>query len=114
MKQRLIYLITEILRVVFNTIYRKPRYTIGLFFHKRLWKQASYYPEKKQKSSIRIIFEQIAQIWKFGSPNEFYFLYGLDVKYGEEYRSYLHYMPFMRRRDELNQKTLHTPPAALP
>lgn len=107
MKQKVVNIITEILATLLGIFYRKPKHTITLLFNTHLWKQNSYYPEKRQKSSIRIVFDQIVQIWRYGAPNEFYFLYGLDVKHDDDYKSYIHYAPFMKRRDELNLKSTH-------
>lgn len=107
MKQKVVNIVAEILRIIFVTLYRKPRYTIGLLLNRQLWDQRSYYPEKRRKNRIRIFSDQLFQIWRYGAPNEFYFLYGLDVKYGDEYNSYIHYTPFMQRRDELNLQSIH-------
>lgn len=107
MKQKVVNIVAEILKIVFVTLYRKPRYTISLLLNRQLWDQRSYYPEKRRKSRIRIFIDQLFQIWKYGAPNEFYFLYGLDVKCGDEYNSYIHYTPFMQRRDELNLQSIH-------
>lgn len=108
MKQRVLNIFTEIIRCLYITLYRKPKNTIGLFFNKPLWCNQSYYPEKVQKKPTRILLDQLCQVWKYGTANDYYFLYGLDVKYGDEYRSYLHYTPFMRRRDKLNQQSQHS------
>lgn len=107
MKKRVINFIVGVLQFFINTFYRKPKYSVGLLFHSELYKHPSYYPERKQKSCLKIYFEQLIQIWKYGTPNEFYFMYGLDVKSKEEMHTYMHYIPFMERRDKLNLDSLH-------
>lgn len=107
MKQKIVRIITDILEILFSIFYRRPKYTITLPFNQHLWIQDSYYPEHKRKSRVRIIFDLLSQIWKYGAPNEYYFLYGLDVKYGSDYRSYIHYTPFMKQRDKLNLSSDH-------
>lgn len=107
MKNRLIIFIVDILRFFINIFYRKPKCSLGLLFHPELYKNSSYYPERKQKSYLQIYFEQLIQIWKYGTPNEFYFMYGLDVKQKKEMHTYMHYVPFMKRRDKLNLNSLH-------
>lgn len=64
----------------------------------------SYYPEIKRKNVILILFDQIRNLIKYGKPERYYFLYGLDTKYGHEYDSYVSYPIFMKRRDFLNYK----------
>lgn len=62
----------------------------------------SYYPELKPKSKLRIYFDQILQVYKFGYPNEYYFSYGFDVKSSKQMDEYFHYGPFMQLRDKYN------------
>lgn len=38
----------------------------------------SYYPEQPRKSRLEIFFDQLSIIWKYGSPEPFYFTYGFD------------------------------------
>lgn len=60
----------------------------------------------------RIWAEQLIETLRYGSPNEFYFPYGFDVKGRGEMRAYLHYDPFMAMRDGLNV-TRHSATAVL-
>ncbi len=64
----------------------------------------SYYPEKERKNIMLILVDQIRHLLKYGKPERFYFLYGLDTRYGQEYDSYVSYPIFMKRRDFLNYK----------
>ncbi len=43
-------------------------------------KNLTYYPERSQKSGLRILFDQINHILKYGFTNDEYYYYGLDVK----------------------------------
>lgn len=47
------------------------------FFDK---KKLTYYPERPQKSTLRILCDQILHIFKYGFTNDEYYYYGLDVK----------------------------------
>ncbi len=71
-------------------------------FFKNL-KQKTYYPELKQKSLLRIMFDHIKHYLKYGHFDfNNYFLCGLDIR---DYRSasdFLDYKTFMKRRDWLN------------
>lgn len=107
MKRRLFSFIELLLDLVVMTLYTKPKCIYGLFFNKEYWKHASYFPEKIGKPHYRIFFEQVKYIIKDGAPNEYYFMYGLDVKEDKEANEYVNYAPFMKRRDELNLKSIH-------
>lgn len=85
---------------------RKPIYILGLITKPELYKSATYYPEQTRvKSIIRVYFEQIMQIIRYGHPEHFYFMYGLDRKYGKDFDSYVNYGPFMKRRNYLNYES---------
>lgn len=88
-------------RLVLN-LYTKPRYILGLHKHKELYSAKSYYPERKSKASWKNYLLQIEQIIRYGAPNEFYFMYGFDVKNRLEREKYMNYQPFMVRRNFLN------------
>lgn len=76
-----------------------------LLTEKSLTSTESYYPEMKDKrrSRLGIFFRQLRHIMKYGYPNEFYFLYGLDIKNFREDSDYVDYSEFMERRDKLNR-----------
>lgn len=46
----------------------------------RLISSESYYPEEPHKSKAQIFWEQCVHILRYGELNDFYYLYGLDVK----------------------------------
>lgn len=63
----------------------------------------SYFPEyeKDRKSKIRIWIEQLWNILKYGDVNDFYFLYGFDIKGLRKEKEYVDYAVFRSRREEL-------------
>lgn len=63
----------------------------------------SYWPELKRKNIFRRILHQVCHTVRYGSCDEFYFLYGLDVKDFHKQADYVEYGEFMRRRDRLNR-----------
>lgn len=107
MKRKIIVLIDFILSRLIYYVVLIPTNIIKLLKHKELYCHKSYFPEKKQKSVFKIFLEQCLQIIKFGTPNDYYFMYGFDVKTSKEQSEYLHYIPFMRRRDKLNLSSIH-------
>lgn len=95
----------KLYRWVCLNAYTKPQCILShLLYPSRTAIHKSYFPDKVSKSFFRIWVEQLFQILKFGTSNEFYFPYGLDVKDRKEMDEYLHYLPFMRMRDERNIK----------
>lgn len=89
-------------------LYIKPRSLFSLFKHKELYSAKGYYAERTSRPVWKNFMFQIGQILKYGQANEFYFMYGLDVKTNEERNTYMNYAPFMRRRNYLNHdKNIH-------
>lgn len=85
---------------------RKPIYVVGLLTRPDFYKSVTYYPELSNvKSTIRVFYDQLIHILRYGHPEHFYFMYGMDRKYGKEYESYVNYGPFMDRRDYLNYES---------
>ena len=98
-------IILSIYSVLISNLYKKPRSILGLFKHKELYSAQSYYSEKKSRSSWKNFLLQVEQIIKYGAANEFFFMYGWDVKNKAERNSYMNYVPFMKRRNALNCDT---------
>lgn len=107
MKSFILKIVDILYSFVIYNLYIVPKSIIKLFFNKELYNHKSYFPEKKQKKVFRIFLEQCEQIVRYGSPNEFYFMYGFDIKSKSEQNKYLHYYPFMKKRDELNLSSSH-------
>ncbi len=62
----------------------------------------TYYPEVKRKSVIKRFFENFIWTIKYGELNNFYNLYGFDVKLNKDKSEYIDYFSFMRDRNKLN------------
>lgn len=74
-----------------------------VFMHnkKSFLAQPSYYDENNKKNNLRIIFEALCYIWKYGEVNKFYYAYGLDQK-GRKSGEYLAVSEFMNERNKKN------------
>jgi len=70
------------------------------------YKSQSYYPEfiKDRKSSFRIWCEQMLYLLRYGCFNDFYFLYGFDIKGFHKQKDYMFYDTFFLHREYLNNK----------
>lgn len=107
MRRKIIFIVDYILSKIINVLYVIPINVFRLYSSEDLYRHPSYFPEKKQKTVGRMFWEQCVQIFKYGYANEYYFMYGFDVKNTAEQKQYLHYVPFMRRRDALNLASKH-------
>lgn len=83
-------------------LYVKPRSILGLYKRKELYSAESYYTDRPARPVWMNYLFQVGQILKYGLANEFYFMYGLDVKTEKERDTYMNYAPFMKRRNYLN------------
>ena len=65
----------------------------------------SYFPEMgdRRLSKLGIFWRQFKHVIKCGYPNDFFFLYGLDIKNFHKDSDYVDYMTFMSRRDYMNR-----------
>ena len=101
--------LTRIYRCVSSWLIVRPAQFALLLKDKKLYKQESYYPEciGKRKSAFAVFVEQMGQILHYGKVNQFYFLYGFDVKTKQEQRKYVHSQPFLLRRGDLNLSLYH-------
>lgn len=107
MFEKLSHLSNKLLYIIVSNLYTKPKALIRLFLHPSAIYGINYYPEMAEKSKLRIFGEQCMYILKYGVTNEYYYLYGLNVKNFRHNEDYLVYLPFMRRRDELNLNSKH-------
>lgn len=82
--------------------YKRPKMCLDLIKHKELYSAQSYYPEKKASSALSNLIYQACQIWKYGAPNKYFYMYGLDVKSKEERKEYLNFAYAFRRVCSLN------------
>lgn len=86
-----------------------------LFTDKHIAKGISYFPEyvDRRKSPSKIWFEQLKNILKYGYVNEFYYLYGFDIKGLREEKEYVDYATFRARREELMHRHTNSQVAIL-
>ena len=75
----------------------------------------SYYPEfkDKRKSPLRIFFEQLVNIMRYGFIDDYYFAYGFDIKGLHKKSDYVEYSVFRKRRNRLNNASLSSPLSVL-
>lgn len=85
-------------RVVFNTS--------RLIKNKGLYDAQSYYPElaDRRKSKIQRFCNQFVSILKTGVPEDFYFLYGFDIKGFRKRDEYFNWNLLIYKRNEQNFK----------
>ncbi len=89
-------------RVTVDNLYIKPLQLIRLHKNPALYRASSYYPDMPARSVWQNYLYQVKQILKHGRANEYYFMYGLDVKSDTECKEYINYLQFANRRDTLN------------
>lgn len=77
---------------------------IKLPFNRELYNAESYFPEYQEtrKNMFARFLDQFCHILRYGSPNKFYFLYGLDIRNFNLPKDYIDYTQFMRVRNRLN------------
>lgn len=97
----------RVIKFVFANIYTKPKSLIRLILNPSSIRGTNYYPEKEEKSSFRIFWDQVLNILRHSDIDKFYYLYGLNVRNFRKTTDYLHYIPFMSRRNELNLSSKH-------
>lgn len=92
----------SILRFCYSWLITKPRAVLCLLHYKSKYYGETYYPELQSKSKLQIFIDQLNHIIHYNYFNEYYYLYGLDVKKFRSEKDYLDYGVFMQRRDYLN------------
>lgn len=83
--------------------------------NKRFYSSNTNFPEfsDKRKSLFRRFLEQLFHIIKYGVPNDFYFLYGLDIKNFHRAEDFVDNKQFMRRQYAMNYKQGPFPPISI-
>lgn len=95
--------IINILRFIYVTLVSKPKMLLYVIANKnKFYSAESYYPEMKKKSSLTILCEQLAHVLKYAEINDFYFLFGFDIKNFRKQSDYLNCREFMILRDGQN------------
>lgn len=83
-------------------LYRRPKQVFDLKKHKECYAGRSYYPELPSRPVWKNFLFQVGQIMKYGRRNDYYFMYGLDVKNEEERKQYVNFKQFFDRITYLN------------
>ena len=101
---KLILLLKRLFGCFYGYLLKRPKEFFKLFRNKELYKSDSYFPEfgDKRRSTKQILGDQCRTIFKYGTPNKYYFSYGLDVKSPKEQEEYAHFDTFFRKICELN------------
>lgn len=97
-------IVSSVYHGLIQNLYGKPKALIDLFRHNDCFLAEGYYPELGTGSKRNALLYQIKQVLKYGFRDDYYYMYGLDVKSKAEQKEYLHYVPFQIRRDNLNYK----------
>ena len=85
-----------------------PAWMLQLVRNKELTSQPSYYPERNNhKSRVKVFFDQLVMVFKYGAPEQFYFMYGFDSMKWKEMNQYMHLYPFMAIRNSENFSDIH-------
>lgn len=82
-----------------------------ILFKKRIINTDSYYPEYSEDSKRPIVqlLEMIADVWKDGGINKFYYLYGFDIKNLYNRKDFVLNRTFIVARNRLNINILPPP-----
>lgn len=94
-------------KYIIRNIYRKPRLILGLLVHPSQIFEESYFLEYPRKSKLKIFCEQLRNIIRYGSIDEYYYMYGLDVQRETQSTEYIIYSKFKEIRDSLNLSNPH-------
>lgn len=94
-------------RLLYLNLYVKPKSLLKLIISPTKIYGHNYYPEREQKSKLHIFFDQVVNIMLYGYINDYYYLYGLNIKNFRKKEDYVDYKNFMRRRNMLNIRNNH-------
>lgn len=100
------YLI-DCVQTLYGYLYSRPKRIVQILVNPSRVIGQSYFPEKKAAPRWRIMLDQIINIIRYGNYEEYYYMYGLDVKPHSEQKKYVIYPQFMKRRDYLNLSSKH-------
>jgi len=86
-----------------------------LFTNKSIINGASYFPEyaDRRKTKAIIFFDQFKNILKYGDVNDFYYLYGFDIRGLRDEKEYVDYAKFRARREDLMHRSNNSQVAIL-
>ncbi len=67
----------------------------------------SNYPESELKNKFTIFFEQLWYILKTGEVNKYYYIFGFDRKFKNDFKNYVPWLVFTNARNRKNQLPSH-------
>lgn len=107
-------MIKKIKKILLGSCYRVNGFK-KLFADGSIVNGASYFPEyaDRRKSKTQIFFDQFKNVVRFGDVNDFYYLYGFDIKGLRNEKEYVDYAVFRTRREELMHKNTNPQVAIL-
>ena len=100
-------------KFIYSSIYLKPKFVCKLLLNPSKVLGDTYFPEFKRKGRIRILCEQIFNIIRYGSTDDYYYMYGLDVIRDVKNADYVIYSDFAKERDKHNLSNPHNDSALL-
>lgn len=107
--------IKELIRYIVKGVHNlfiRVKFLLKLPAHKELFSSQSYFTEfsTSRKTPFRIFFEQVINVIKYGTPNQFFFLYGFDIKGFRNKSDYIDQYVFVKRRNAMDKKLMEFPP----
>ena len=99
---KILHFFCSLPRMALEMLYRRPKQLFDLRNHKECYAGASYYPELPSRPVWKNYLFQVCQILKYGRRNDYYFMYGLDVKSKKERKQYVNFKRFFDRIMRLN------------
>lgn len=90
------------LKKILVEVFRRVSSLTKLLIYPKYYRAESYYPSLKQKNVFCKIVDQILYSLKNGEVNEFYFLFGFDVKKNNMQNEYISYISFLEKRNKAN------------
>lgn len=100
-------------RFLYSLFVLRPKLLYKLIFHPSQLLLQSSYPEMKRKGKVRICIEKLWNIIRYADDDNYYFMYGLDVKRPVRNSEYLVYREFELKRNRLNLSNVHNDSAIL-
>lgn len=94
--------VSKVYTLIGDLFIHKPLTIIDLIKHKEWYSSNSYYPEKKSSSALSNFMYQVNQILKYGAPNKYFYMYGMDVKTKDERKEYVNFIHAFNRVIYLN------------
>lgn len=98
----MVLLIKNLIKEFVAILFKRPRLLMDLLHHKECYSGQSYYPEMPSRPKWKNFLYQVGQIMKYGRKNDYFYMYGLDVKSDQERAEYVNFKQFFDRICYLN------------